>query len=131
MISLFTTSETREIIFIFMKYFFLSIPMLKSRVKTRLPKAQPHSGLLSGAENITVRPNSTSTLLILTNGPNSQAPCNKINSTADPMMLSSMYHRQSTEVTLSQAPEISSFKMPFHPRAQTSSVHVNTHQNTT
>lgn len=47
-----------------------------------------------------LRPKSASTLLILTSGPDSQALFNNINSTADPMMLSSMYHRESTEVTV-------------------------------
>lgn len=42
-----------------------------------------------------VRPNSASTLLILTSGPNSQALSNNTNSIADPMMPLSTYHRQS------------------------------------
>lgn len=57
-----------------------------------------------------VRPDSASTL-ILTSGPKSQAPLNNINSTADPMMLSSMYHRQPIEVTLSQASETSNIPL--------------------
>lgn len=63
--SLAMTSETGEIIFIFIKYFFLSIPVLKGEGQNQTTNGTA-TGLLYGAENMAVRPNSASTLLILT-----------------------------------------------------------------
>lgn len=83
---------------------------------------QPHSGLLSGGDNTAISSDGAGTFFHLTSWPNSQALLKNIHSIADPMMHSSMHHRHSMEVTLWRAHETSSFKMPFQPRAQTSSV---------